>query len=154
MNFQETREGFRLSPQQRLRWRAKLPAPSVTLDIEGPLDPQWLHHTLAALVARHESLRLDLQPSPGLGVPLQVIGNRGTAAQRIQWDGGRDAATGEQTASSARLETLETGRQCLHLRLPPLGADRGTLLRLVEALSAPLAGEPDPDAMSYNQYAS
>lgn len=154
MNLQETREGFRLSPQQRLRWQTQLPSPSITLDIEGPLDRQGVHRALVALVERHETLRLDLQPSPGLGVPLQIIGDRATAAQRVQWDEGQETVADTRTGIGARLETLETGRQRLHLRLPPLGADRGTLLRLAEALAAPPVGDPDPDELSYNQYAS
>ena len=50
-------EQFQLSPQQRLRWQAGLPAASLTLDLHGAVDLSALHGRLHALVARHEALR-------------------------------------------------------------------------------------------------
>lgn len=132
-------EQFQLSPQQRLRWQSKLPHASLTLDLHGAVDPHELRQRLQRLVARHEALRLRLSPSPGLRVPLQQV---------VSPDGPAPLDDGIRLDC----QVLAADHQRLHLQLPALAADRGTLLRLARAL----AGEtpPDDEDMSYTQYSA
>ncbi|PAU59156.1 non-ribosomal peptide synthetase [Pseudomonas indica] len=132
-------EQFQLSPQQRLRWQSGLPAASLTLDLHGTVEPADLHRRLQALVTRHEALRLRLCPSPGLRVPLQQVVPPNEAMQAE--DGVRLDCKG-----------LAADRQRLHLQLPALSADRGTLLRLARALAGEV--QPDDEDMSYTQYSA
>ncbi|MGQ7958693.1 non-ribosomal peptide synthetase [Pseudomonas sp. SP16.1] len=132
-------EQFQLSPQQRLRWQSGLPAASLTLDLHGAVDPADLRRRLLALVARHEALRLRLCPSPGLRVPLQQVVPPNEATL---------AAVGVLLDCQA----LAADRQRLHLQLPALSADRGTLLRLARALAGEV--QPDDEDMSYTQYSA
>lgn len=137
-------EQFQLSPQQRLRWQSALPAASLTLDLRGTLDLTELRRRLQALVERHEALRLQLCPSPGLRVPLQRILPQA------------EVALGSSLAEAAmRLDcqALAADHQRLHLQLPALSADRGTLLRLTAALASDTSPGDDED-MSYTQYSA
>ncbi|MYS17213.1 hypothetical protein GTW73_25175, partial [Streptomyces sp. SID4982] len=54
-----TVDSYRLSAQQRRLW-ADAPKERVTARVRlaGPLDPERLRAAVAALVARHETLRL------------------------------------------------------------------------------------------------
>src|SRR5690606_24557395 len=132
-------EQFQLSPQQRLRWQSGLPAASLTLDLHGAIDLSELHGRLQALVARHEALRLRLCPSPGLRVPLQRIVPPSEAMHA-------------ETGVHLECQVLGSGHQRLHLQLPALSADRGTLLRLARALAG--GAQSDDEDMSYTQYSA
>ncbi|QSL93033.1 amino acid adenylation domain-containing protein [Ectopseudomonas toyotomiensis] len=132
-------EQFQLSPQQRLRWQSGLPAASLILDLHGAVDLSELHGRLQALVARHEVLRLRLCPSPGLRVPLQRIVSPSEAVHA-------------ETGVHLQCQVLGSGHQRLHLQLPALSADRGTLLRLARALAG--EAQADDEDMSYTQYSA
>jgi amino acid adenylation domain-containing protein len=132
-------EQFQLSPQQRLRWQSGLPAASLTLDLHGAIDLSELHGRLQALAARHEALRLRLCPSPGLRVPLQRIVPPSEAVHA-------------ETGVRLECQVLGSEHQRLHLQLPALSADRGTLLRLARALAG--EAQADDEDMSYTQYSA
>ena len=65
-------EGFRISPQQRQVWlqQGKVAASpfhaSCVVLIDGSLDVESLHDSIAALVDRHEILRTSYPVLPGL----------------------------------------------------------------------------------------
>lgn len=150
MASQDLCSGFRLSPQQRLRWLVDLPAPGMELDIKGNLDPQRLKRTLESLTALHEPLRMQLRPLPGLKAPLQIISDSGA----VHFEGNDNPTEGEPAGMTARLVTLADDHHRLHLRLPPLSADRGTLSRLARALAAYPEEGQDADEMTYTRYAT
>lgn len=165
MTIKEDLRGFRLSPQQRLRWLAELPPPQLVLDISGALDPVRLRRVLEALVTLHESLRTELQPAPGLATPLQVIHAGDTAGQRVHFERNGEQS-GDQVAPdhrplagngpsgiSVRLTRSDASRHRLRLELPPLSTDRNTLLRLAQALVAEGdANGKHGDDTTYSQY--
>lgn len=149
--------GFRLSPQQRLRWLAELPPPVLVLDINGSLDTVRLRSTLESLVARHESLRTELQPAPGLATPLQVIHDRDTAGQRVHFELNDGTPTSNnrdgQSGIIAQLIRYDTTRHRLRLELSPLSADRNTLLRLAQALVGGVDAKVESETdTTYSQY--
>lgn len=146
---QELSSNFRLSPQQRLRWRlTTLPAPTIVLDIQGTLDVQQWQQRLETLVADHEPLRARLRFQPGLQVPLQYIGDRGTVnlvPTPPEAAAASCAQEQDEPAIQANLVSLGEDRHQLHLRLSPLSADRGTLLRLARALATPAPRPEDEE---------
>ncbi|MYZ10660.1 hypothetical protein GT028_25335, partial [Streptomyces sp. SID2999] len=75
-----TVDSYRLSAQQRRLW-ADAPKERVTAKVRlaGPLDPGRLSAAVAALVARHETLRLDIGDLTGTGLPVQVVRDDATA---------------------------------------------------------------------------
>lgn len=152
---QEISSSFRLSPQQRLCWQSPLPAPMIVLDIQGTLDVRHWQQRLEALVADHEALRARLRFQPGLKVPLQYISNTGMVNLATTPP---DLATTshcqdqDEPAIQANLVSLGEDRHQLHLRLPPLSADRGTLLRLARALAAPASRPGNEEDTPYSHY--
>ncbi len=153
----DTDSGFRLSPQQRLRWQAALPAPTMTLDIKGMRDVEQLTARLQALATTHESLRAQLRALPGLNAPLQCPSAHGAVSIDTVpplWSKPSSALPGDEGSGGirGRLEMLAEGHYRLYLSLPPLSADRGTLLRLARALVAPVTQEQDGNALAYSHY--
>ncbi|WP_445576682.1 Putative peptide synthase [Pseudomonas sp. E141] len=136
--FETREEAFALSPQQRSQWLAGLPAARLELEIKGPLALERLHQRLAALSVCHEALRLRVRPEPGLLMPLQVVESTVTATDAI----------------SVEVQALDGDRQRVTLQLPALSADRGTLLRLAQALASTDAPTVDDEAMTYTQYSA
>ncbi|WP_058542687.1 non-ribosomal peptide synthetase [Pseudomonas fluorescens] len=136
--FETREEAFALSPQQRSQWLAGLPAARLELEIKGPLALERLQQRLVALSACHEALRLRLRPGPGLLMPLQVVESTVMAADAI----------------SVEVHALGDDRHRVTLQLPALSADRGTLLRLAQALSSTDAPSVDDEAMTYTQYSA
>ncbi|MCQ6255267.1 amino acid adenylation domain-containing protein [Pseudomonas sp. Q11] len=136
--FETREEAFALSPQQRSQWLAGLPAARLDLEIKGPLALERLHQRLAALSACHEALRLRVRAEPGLLMPLQVVESTVMAADAI----------------SVEVQALDGDRQRVTLQLPALSADRGTLLRLAQALGSIDAPSVDDEAMTYTQYSA
>ncbi|MFL6611208.1 MAG: non-ribosomal peptide synthetase, partial [Pseudomonas sp.] len=134
--FEKREEAFALSPQQRSQWLAGLPAVRLALEVKGPLALERLQQRLVALSACHEALRLRVRPEPGLLMPLQIVESAATAANAIEVDV-------QSTADHLHRVTLQ---------LPALSADRGTLLRLAQALAATDAPTVDDEAMTYTQY--
>jgi len=136
--FEKREEAFALSPQQRSQWLAGLPAVRLELEITGPLALERLHQRLVALSACHEALRLRVRPEPGLLMPLQVVESGVLAADAI----------------SVEVQAVGDDRHRVTLQLPALSADRGTLLRLAQALASPDAPTVDDEAMTYIQYSA
>lgn len=133
--FEHREEAFALSPQQRSQWLAGLPAARLELEIAGELALTRLHERLAALSACHEALRLRVRPEPGLQVPLQIV------------------ESAAPDAISVDVQSLANDLHRVTLQLPALAADRGTLLRLAQALGSASAPLVD-DAMTYTQYSA
>lgn len=129
---------FALSPQQRSQWLANAPPARLTLDIDSAAALARLHERLASLAAVHDALCLHTRPEPGLQVPLQIA-----------------AAT---SAIKVDVQPLADDTYRVTLQLPALAADRGTLLRLVQALGSAQAAvqghAPDDEAMTYTQYSA
>ncbi|CAI8927657.1 putative Non-ribosomal peptide synthetase [Pseudomonas brassicacearum] len=136
--FEKREEAFALSPQQRSQWLAGLPAARLELEIKGPLALERLQQRLVALSACHEALRLRVRPEPGLLMPLQVIESTVMAAN----------------AFNVEVQAIGADRHQVTLQLPPLSADRGTLLRLAQALGSTDAPSVDDEAMTYTQYSA
>ncbi|MBV4495935.1 amino acid adenylation domain-containing protein [Pseudomonas sp. SWRI12] len=136
--FEKREEAFALSPQQRSQWLAGLPAVRLELEITGPLALERLRQRLVALSACHEALRLRVRPEPGLLMPLQVVESTVMAADAI----------------SVEAHAVGDDRHRVTLQLPALSADRGTLLRLVQALASTDAPTVDDEAMTYTQYSA
>ncbi|BBP59850.1 non-ribosomal peptide synthetase [Pseudomonas sp. St316] len=136
--FEKREEAFALSPQQRSQWLAGLPAVRLELEINGPLALERLHQRLVALSACHEALRLRLRPEPGLLTPLQVVESTVMVADAI----------------SVEVQAVGNDRHRVTLQLPALSADRGTLLRLAQALGSTDAPAVDDEAMTYTQYSA
>ena len=75
---QETIQGYRLSPQQKLLWELhqsahQLPSVHCLIEITGELDQALLQRALERIVAEHEILRTTFQLLPGMTIPVQVI---------------------------------------------------------------------------------
>lgn len=161
-SYQATMTNFRLSPQQRLCWQSQQPAPSLELEILGDFDQlQWLQ-TLQTIVTEQEVMRSKLQKQPGLRLPLQGISEQGCVAiisstkQSLE-----DDAELAHLDIRADLTPQENNSYRLHLTLPPLSADRGTLLRLAQTLAdqttqtcAQSCLESDDEATSYSHYSA
>jgi len=136
--FEKREEAFALSPQQRSQWLAGLPAARLELEIKGPLALERLQQRLVALSACHEALRLRVRPEPGLLMPLQVIESTVMAAN----------------AFNVEVQAIGADHHRVTLQLPALSADRGTLLRLAQALGSTDAPSVDDEAMTYTQYSA
>ncbi|MET3456055.1 non-ribosomal peptide synthetase [Pseudomonas kilonensis] len=136
--FEKREEAFALSPQQRSQWLAGLPAVRLELEIKGPLAMERLQQRLVALSACHEALRLRVRPEPGLLMPLQMVEPTVMAADAI----------------SIEVQAVGDDRHRVTLQLPALSADRGTLLRLAQALASTDAPTADDEAMTYTQYSA
>jgi amino acid adenylation domain-containing protein len=136
--FEKREEAFALSPQQRSQWLAGLPAVRLELEITGPLALERLRQRLVALSDCHEALRLRVRPEPGLLMPLQVVESTVMVADAI----------------SVEAHAVGNDRHRVTLQLPALSADRGTLLRLVQALASADAPTVDDEAMTYTQYSA
>ncbi|UZE26148.1 amino acid adenylation domain-containing protein [Pseudomonas sp. B21-056] len=133
--YEKREEAFALSPQQRSQWLGGLPAVRLELEIRGALALERLQQRLAALSACHEALRLRVRPEPGLLMPLQVVES---AADAI----------------GIQVQSVDADRHRVTLQLPALSADRGTLLRLAQALGSAQAPSFDDEAMTYTQYSA
>ncbi|HEX7773173.1 MAG TPA: hypothetical protein VF435_12180, partial [Pyrinomonadaceae bacterium] len=78
--FEEVIEGFRLSPTQQRLWQqmnrhgASAFRSAVRISVRGPLDRGVLRRAWFQLATRHEVLRTTFGSSPGLDLPVQVIG--------------------------------------------------------------------------------
>ena len=136
--FEKREEAFALSPQQRSQWLAGLPAARLELEVKGPLALERLQQRLVALSACHEALRLRVRPEPGLLMPLQVVESTAMAVDAI----------------SVEVQAIGDDHHRVTLQLPALSADRGTLLRLAQALASTDAPSVDDEAMTYTQYSA
>ncbi|MFH9427482.1 amino acid adenylation domain-containing protein [Streptomyces sp. NPDC017615] len=131
-----TVDSYRLSAQQRRLW-ADAPKERVTARVRlaGPLDPERLCAAVAALVARHETLRLDIGDLTGTGLPVQVVRDDATADVRPA-DG---APEGEAPDGEAPLRVVH-GPTELVLDASALIADPESLRVLLTELAACYGG--------------
>ncbi len=121
-------EGYRLSPQQRRLWTRQQEtsaggAAQCVLGISGAVDPSRLHAAVRGLVERHEALRTHLRRSPGMKLPLQVVGEAVEPAWREIDLRPSGPAAGEGSWEALRAEEAST----------PFDLERGALLRAVLA---------------------
>ncbi|HKP83852.1 MAG TPA: amino acid adenylation domain-containing protein, partial [Pyrinomonadaceae bacterium] len=78
---EEIIEGFRLSPAQQRLWQqmnrygASAFRSAVRISVRGPLDRGVLRRAWLQLATRHEVLRTTFSSTPGLDLPVQVIGD-------------------------------------------------------------------------------
>jgi amino acid adenylation domain-containing protein/non-ribosomal peptide synthase protein (TIGR01720 family) len=165
--------GFRLSPQQEHLWRAQGSRPAHgfvcqgLLEVRGPLDRDRLRRAVERVVERHEILRTAFPSLPGMGLPVQVIQERG----RVLWNEPEASEPGEAgierllaearrlafpledgTSLQASLVSWGEERHTLLVTLPGLVADALSLHILageIAALYAGVAGAEDLDSLQY-----
>ncbi len=141
-----TIEGFRLSPQQKHTWLAGAPEhlrARLTARIEGNLDPEKLDAALREVIARHEILRTSYARTPGVAIPVQVIGetggygvHEGTRTPEI------DLATGPV------LHLVRDG-DTLTLELPAVSGDARGLANLLAEIAQCYADDAPGETMQY-----
>lgn len=170
----ETSQSYRLSPRQRQIWprlRAgdALRAQSA-IRIDGDLRPEALERALVRAAERHEALRTVFHHTPGLPLPVQIVGGSLPLSLR-HLDAGGLAPVEEQSRLGELLDEewrrpfdLERGpllhallvrcaadRHLLVLTLPALCADRRTLENLLAEIAmcydaaAGAGAESDPE---------
>ena len=153
----EVLEGFRLSPQQRRLWQAQNGGPAwparAALGIEGDLDPLVLRRALEAVVEKHEILRTTYLRLPGMGLPVQRIGERPIFSFRI----GQPAT--ESPFEAADLERGPVARftlvraaareHRLRISLPALAADEPALRRLALEIALAAGGGGEAASIQY-----
>src|SRR5215208_6733419 len=98
--YEETINGYRLSPQQERLWRlladTQTPHPfrsACAAEVVGSLDVQRLARALTLACRRHESLRTSFETLPGLDLPLQVVGDEARLVSVRACEGGGDVET-------------------------------------------------------------
>jgi len=176
----ETLEGFRLSPQQERLWLLQQGGPAFraecVVELEGPLDAGLLREAWRAVVSRHEILRTTYELLPGMGLPVQVIGDDPAAAFALEEtdltgrDGDEQRRLLEELRRAERscafdlergpvlrlsLARLSAGRHWLLVSLPALCADARTLRNMLEELArgyAELTGGVAAEAGETVQY--
>ncbi|HLD66109.1 MAG TPA: condensation domain-containing protein, partial [Pseudomonas sp.] len=114
-DMHEIDSGYPLSPEQQVALDTGRPAPQLRISLNGALDEQRLHQALLSLVARHESLRLALRPSPLY---------RGLRQQLMEADLDWQVLDLRTAADSLEARLAE-------LRAQPFALDSGRLLRAV-----------------------
>ncbi|MEW5926734.1 MAG: amino acid adenylation domain-containing protein [Gemmatimonadota bacterium] len=173
-------QGFRLSPQQVRVWSLQQAAPELPLHawcavrLRGGLDGRALEAAITSVARHHEILRTTFRVLPGVGLPVQVVGEevrvplerrdlaglppRERAGEEAAWlrslaGGGDDA--GDGSLLRAVLFRRDEGEHALYLGLPAVCADPLTLDNLVAEVGAAygrIAGggrdEPE-DAVQY-----
>jgi amino acid adenylation domain-containing protein len=117
-------EGYRLSPQQRRLWARELEssaggAAQCAMGIAGTVEPSGLRAAARRLVERHEALRTHFRRSPGMKLPLQVVGE----AAEVSW---REVDL--RPAGPAALESSWEELRAEEASLP-FDLERGALLR-------------------------
>ncbi|MDP3846049.1 MAG: amino acid adenylation domain-containing protein [Pseudomonas sp.] len=111
----EIDSGYPLSPEQQAALDAGHPAAQLRISLNGALDETRLRQALLSLVARHDSLRMALRPSPLY---------RGLRQQPVEAD--LDWHTLDLRTTADSLETRVS-----ELCAQPLALDSGRLLRAV-----------------------
>lgn len=145
-------EGFALSAQQARQWRwqqaygaAAVPAASLWLRIDGPVDLPRLQESLAQVVARHEILRTEYRQLPGMALPIQVI----APVSSIAWHDSQSDLPGVQTIAGP------SGALRLRLRLPAYQADAASMTLLARDWLSAYQGTPlDDGVLQYADYAA
>ncbi|MGW6914891.1 condensation domain-containing protein [Kitasatospora sp. NPDC054939] len=141
---------------------------TLRIGLRGPLDPARLERALAALVARHRSLRTRFVPSdlgvlqqvhPAGPVPLPVtdlagldeVGRRNAVAAATRAETGTPFDLAVPPLLRARLLRSAADRHVLFLTVHHIALDGWSLATLLEDLGAlygdPDAALPDPGSM-------
>jgi amino acid adenylation domain-containing protein/FkbM family methyltransferase len=166
---QKTLEGYRLSPQQEHLWQLQSPSVAQCLiRIDGPVETEVLRRSVLQVVRRHESFRSCFESLPGMGLPLQVIGEAEDALCwcEAQLPGDTDDAlrlamneeAGKLLASSCSVALhalfIKGMRSYLCLTLSALCADRRTLHNLFREITSHYANEAatEETAVQYVQF--
>jgi hypothetical protein len=142
----ETSQGYRLSPRQRQLWPRlrnggeALRAQSA-IRIDGDLRLELLGRALTRVIERHDSLRTSFLHTPGLPLPLQVVGGARLPALR-HVEAGAPAGVAEERRLGELMEEewqrpfdLRSG-PLVHALLARCGADRHLLILTLPALCA------------------
>jgi amino acid adenylation domain-containing protein len=170
-----TSQGFRLSPQQRRTWSMAddigAYRSQCVLLLEGELQTSALERSVRELVVRYEILRTTFERSPGLCLPVQLIGD----VDRFDWRfvdlQGLDTGLTNALAGLAREELrrpfdlargptlhallagLAPHSHALLLTLPAMCGDAATLIVLAEEIRRSYAGQKpslaDGEVMQY-----
>ena len=115
-------EGYRLSPQQRRLWGGEQESSAqCVIGISGAVEPSSPRAAVRRLVERHEALRTHFRRSPGMKLPLQVVGE----TVEISWRE-LDLRPAGPAASESSWEELRAEEASL-----PFDLERGALLRAV-----------------------
>jgi amino acid adenylation domain-containing protein/non-ribosomal peptide synthase protein (TIGR01720 family)/FkbM family methyltransferase len=150
--FNESVEGFPVSPQQEHLWQIQKTgavgpyrAESVWR-IEGRLDVAVLESALNEVIRRHEILRTAFVGFQGLQLPLQVITAPRALAPRRCGPGDLEAGTESLDLErgevlSASLATRSPDEHLLALGLPGLCADAATLDNLMREIAELYRGQ-------------
>ncbi|WP_330240522.1 amino acid adenylation domain-containing protein [Streptomyces sp. NBC_00525] len=135
-------ESYRLSTQQRWHWsHAQDDRVTARLRTAAPLDRARAERALAAVVARHEALRLRVGDLTGTGMPIQVVDEEAVPHLRAP----------EEDAGEAPV-TVTLAADLLTVDASVLLADRESLALLLEEFAAYYLGTPpaeDPDRIQF-----
>ncbi|WP_282082577.1 non-ribosomal peptide synthetase [Streptomyces tendae] len=135
-------DSYRLSPQQRRIW-ADNPDGRIRarVGISEPLDEPRLMAAAAAVVARHEALRLKIGDLTGTGLPVQIVEDDAAAAFL--------AADGPGPDAPLRVVLSPTE---LVVEASALVADQESLLIVVAELAALYDGRPPVEHEDRTQF--
>ena len=118
-------EGYRLSPQQRRFWAREPESPAgvacCMIGITGAIDPPRLREAGSRLVAHHEILRTHFRRSPGIKLPIQIVGE----LAEISWRE-LDLRSSDPAERERELVALQAAESAV-----PFDLERGALLRAV-----------------------
>jgi amino acid adenylation domain-containing protein len=143
----EIDSGHPLSPEQQVALDVGRPAAQLRIALTGALDEQRLRQALLALVARHESLRMALRPSPLYRGLRQHLVQADLDWQTLDLRGAADSLEARVAELCAQPFALDSGRllravlvrlgECdwqLALSLAPSTGDRLSLETLFNEL--------------------
>ena len=160
----EIDSGYPLSPEQQIALDAGRQAAQLRIALTGALDEQRLRQALLALVARHESLRMALRPSPLYRGLRQHLVEADLDWQTLDLRGAADSLEARVAELCALPFALDSGRllravlirlgECdwqLALSLAPSAGDRLSLETLFNELPQ-LYAQPHAELEEVVQY--
>lgn len=106
----EIDSGHPLSPEQQVALDVGRPAAQLRIALTGALDEQRLRQALLALVARHESLRMALRPSPLYRGLRQHLVQADLDWQTLDLRGAADSLEARVAELCAQPFALDSGR--------------------------------------------
>ena len=164
-------EGYRLSPQQRQLWMLEHEGQyaQLIIAIEGPLDKALLLQTLREVRSRYEILHTDLQFTPGMKLPVQVVieddhldiqeydlqdrKEQVKIEEYLQEVISAHVAMRSQLALHALLFVLSKEKHLLALTMPTFYADSASLHNLLHEIATGYALDSNQLADAGMQYA-
>ena len=161
-----TLEGYRLSPQQKRLWQLQQAGSpylaQCLIRIDGPANAEVLRRKVLQVVMRHDILRTSFESLPGMGLPLQVVGDAEAALcwseTELRFDADetlsrlmQDEALLYSSTGVVLRASLVKGaeRQYLCLTLPALCADRRTLYNVFSEI---VSDRPAEETVQYVQF--